>query len=171
MLLFRATWMRITGRFKRRDDPMKEHRLTYRCVPTDIDPYMHMTNGRYPQIMDMGRFEFLIRSGIYDRMLKENFALVVGTISIRFRKEIKLWAKFDVSARVITWDDRWTYFEHKLYLGSEVACVAIAKIAWTDKNGRLPPARVQDIMKVCGTPPPATDLTKAKDAVDKLLVA
>src|SRR5689334_4999831 len=107
-VLFRTMWMWSTARVRERRDPMAEHRLTYRCSPADIDPYMHMTDGRYPMNMDMARLEFLIRSGICARMKKENFWLVAGTISIRFRREIKFWAKFDVTGRVITWDDRWT---------------------------------------------------------------
>jgi acyl-CoA thioesterase FadM len=169
MVLFRTGWLRLTARFKGRRDPMAEHRLSYRCSPADIDPYMHMTNGRYPMNMDMARMEFLIRSGIWTRMKKESFWLVAGTISIRFRREIKFWKRFDVTARVITWDARWTYFEHKMYVGTEVAALAVVKIAWIDKNGRLPPERVADIMNF-GPPPPATELTKAKDALDKLLV-
>src|SRR5262249_26060079 len=106
MMLFRTVWMRATARFKKRRAAMGEHRLTYLCSPSDIDPYMHMTNGRYPMNMDMARLEFLIRSGIWERMKKENFWLVAGTISIRFRKEIKFLAMFDVTGRVITWDDR-----------------------------------------------------------------
>jgi acyl-CoA thioesterase FadM len=162
--------MRSTARFKARRDPMGVHRVTYRCSLADIDPYMHMTNGRYPMNMDMGRLEFLIRSGIWERMQKEKFWLVAGTISIRFRREIKLWQKFEVTGRVITWDERWTYFEHKIFMGEELAASGIVKIAWVDKNGRLSPERVADIMSVCGAPPPMTELTKAKDAVDRLLV-
>jgi acyl-CoA thioesterase FadM len=169
MMIFRTGWLRLTARFKEQRDPLGEHRLTYLCSPSDIDPYMHMTNGRYPMNMDMARLEWLIRSGIWWRMKKENFWLVAGTISVRFRREIKFLKMFDVTARIITWDDRWTYVEHKLFMGKELAAIGIVKIAWVDAKGRLSPDRVRDIMNF-GPPPPMTELVKAKNALDELLV-
>ncbi len=41
--------------------------LTLRVLPNDLDPSLHMNNGRYLAIMDLGRIDLLIRSGIGPR--------------------------------------------------------------------------------------------------------
>ena len=31
----------------------------------------------------------------------------------RFRRTLKLWQRYEVQTRLLCWDDRWFYFEHK----------------------------------------------------------
>ena len=36
-------------------------KLTFRVWPTDLDLSLHMNNGRYLTIMDIGRLDFMVR--------------------------------------------------------------------------------------------------------------
>ena len=38
--------------------------LEFRVLPNDLDPNWHMNNGRYLTIMDLGRFDMTLHSGL-----------------------------------------------------------------------------------------------------------
>ena len=40
-----------------------ESRLTFRCLPTDIDFNLHMNNARYMMLADVGRIDIFMRAG------------------------------------------------------------------------------------------------------------
>jgi acyl-CoA thioesterase FadM len=120
--------------------------------------------------MDRVRFELSLRSGFW-RVMRENGVMpVLASLSIRFRKSILLWQKFEVTARLVTWDERWFYVEHKVFTGGELAAVVIGKSALVSKTGRISAEQFAHIMAQAGPRPPVPDLVPAKEAVDKLLV-
>ena len=57
--------IRVVATYRRRGpfDAGGESRLTFRCLPTDIDPNMHLNNARYMMLADMGRLDIFLRSG------------------------------------------------------------------------------------------------------------
>lgn len=62
-LIFRLIWMIITASLGSRRDIMGESHMTFRCLPTDLDMNLHMTNSRYHSFMDLSRVDFMIRNG------------------------------------------------------------------------------------------------------------
>ena len=98
-----------------------------------------------------------------------------GPLSARHRsafgKEIRAWQKFDVTARILCWDDRWLYIEHRIFIGTDTAAIAIVKNAIVSKNGRVSPDRLDAIIGHTGPKPPASELIAAKNALDALLTA
>jgi hypothetical protein len=67
-------------------------------LPTDIDLLMHMNNGRYASLFDLGRFDLLIRTGIWDAMNARDWYAVVASESVTFRKSLELWQRFTVES-------------------------------------------------------------------------
>jgi acyl-CoA thioesterase FadM len=43
-------------------------RLAFRVLPTDLDIYRHMNNGRYLSIADVARFDMLRRTGLWEML-------------------------------------------------------------------------------------------------------
>ena len=171
-LIFRLIWMLIAARFGRRLGVMDENRLSYRCWPTDIDMNMHMTNSRYASFMDLARVDFMIRNGGWGRIRAAGLYPVLGSSSIRFRRPIKPFQRFDVTARIVSWDERWIYMEHKLVIGGgEVASVCIVKTTFLGKTGRVPTDELVRIIGYAGPKPDAGDLLAKKDALDAMLKA
>lgn len=128
-----------------------------------------MDNGRYHNFLGLALAELLVRSGISRRAHAAGARPVLATSSIRFRKEIRLWQKFDVTARVVYWDDRWIYLGYRLFVGIDAAAIAIVKSTFVDKNGRVSPDRLNTIIGHTGPTPPASELIAAKSALDALL--
>jgi acyl-CoA thioesterase FadM len=171
MIWFRMLWMMFTARLRRPIDIMSEHRLSFHCLPTDIDLNVHLTNSRFHTFMDQVRFDLILRSGVWRQLRAEGIGPVLGSSSIRFRKQVRPWQRFDVTARILSWDDRWMYMEHRVLVRGETAAIAIIKTAFVDKNGRIAPERFAAFMAKVGAKPPLNEVISAKNAVDKLLTA
>ena len=64
------TLMRARVLYRRRGPlpPDAVGRIRLRTLPTDIDLLGHMNNGRYASLFDLGRFDLLTRTGIWQTM-------------------------------------------------------------------------------------------------------
>ncbi|HEV2566447.1 MAG TPA: hypothetical protein VGU19_15340 [Microvirga sp.] len=64
-LWLRVLHLIVTSVFRARLDPVRDvSRLTFRVWPHDLDTSLHMNNGRYWTLMDLGRTDMMIRSGL-----------------------------------------------------------------------------------------------------------
>ncbi|MEM9744187.1 MAG: thioesterase family protein [Pseudomonadota bacterium] len=86
---------------------------SFRVLPHDLDLFGHMNNGRYLQIMDVARAEWMLRSGVFRCMREHQWTAVLGGNMTRFRRSLRLWQRYAVSSRLVCWDERWFYFEHR----------------------------------------------------------
>ena len=85
---------------------------TFRVWPHDLDAFGHMNNGRYLQIMDVARAEWMVRTGVFGSMRNHGWSALLGGGVTRFRRSLKLWQRYEVRTRLLCWDHRWFYFEH-----------------------------------------------------------
>ncbi len=170
-LIFRLIWMIITARLGSRRDIMGESHMTFWCLPTDLDMNMHMTNSRYHSFMDLSRIDFMIRNGAWGRVRAAGLYPVLSFSSIRFRRPIRPFQKFAVTSRVVSWDERWIYLEHKVLAGGDTAAITILKCTFLSKEGRIPTDELLGIMGYTGPKPAFTDVLAKKDELDALLKA
>jgi hypothetical protein len=56
--------------------------LPLRVLPTDIDIAMHVNNGMYLSLMDLGRFDLMVRSGVWKRMRRRGWGPVVAAETV-----------------------------------------------------------------------------------------
>lgn len=166
-LFWRALWMWITAQVSvwlgARADIMGEGRLTFRCLPTDLDYNMHMTNSRYNSFADLSRVSFIIRTGAFARIRAAGYNPVLGSSTIRFRRAIAPFQKFTVTTGIMTWDDRWVYLSHNFFSGEEAVAVGVVKVAFVGKSGRAP---VETIVALMGYTGPKPENTVAKEITD-----
>ncbi|MBB3019229.1 acyl-CoA thioesterase FadM [Microvirga lupini] len=113
-------WLRllhlIVASFVRpRLDPLRDvSRLTFRVWPHDLDTSLHMNNGRYWTLMDLGHTDMMIRSGLWRPVLKHGWVPVVGAGQIRFRRELRPFRAFTLETRILTWSATHVVMEHRL---------------------------------------------------------
>lgn len=86
---------------------------TFRVWPWDIDAFLHMNNGRYSQIMDVARIDWMRRSRILDAVIKNRWGGLLGGSLIRFRRSLKPFQRYRVWTEVVSWDERWFFLEHR----------------------------------------------------------
>ncbi len=108
-------------------------RLT--TLPTDIDMLRHMNNGRYLSLFDLGRWDLLIRTGLFDAMRRRGWYAVVSSETVTFRKSLELWQRFDVETRFVGHDDKALFMEHRAVVDGEVYARVIVRARMLRRTG------------------------------------
>ena len=112
-------------------------RVHLRTLLTDIDLLRHMNNGRYASLFDLGRFDLLMRTGIWDAMNARRWYAVVASETIPFRKSLGLWQRFTVESRLYGHDDRSVYLMHRAVVGGEVYAEMIVRARFLRRSGGI----------------------------------
>jgi acyl-CoA thioesterase FadM len=117
-------------------------RMPLRVWPTDLDTYGHVNNGRYLTLMDMGRLEWGLRTGLAVAMLRRRWYPVLGAASVEFRRELRAFQRCELVTRLAAWDDKWFFFEQHMEHAGQVHARAVVR--GVTKLGRqtVPPAEV-----------------------------
>ncbi|GAB3254686.1 acyl-CoA thioesterase [Arthrobacter pigmenti] len=124
--------------------------LPLRVLPTDIDIAMHINNGMYLSLMDLGRFDLMVRSGIWDQMRRNGWSPVVGGETISFRKSLTLGQRYTIETRIIGFDDRAIYFEQRMVADGEIYARAYIATRLVTRKG---PVTNEEIFAEMGQPP------------------
>ncbi|MFC3300568.1 thioesterase [Arthrobacter agilis] len=124
--------------------------ISLRVLPTDIDIAMHMNNGMYFSVFDLGRFDLMVRSGVWRRMRRRGWSPVAAGETISFRRSLTLGQKYSIETRVIGLDDRAIYFEHRTVADGEIYARAFIATRLVSKAG---PVSNEDIIAAFGAPP------------------
>lgn len=143
-LWFRAIKTIIAAWLGRGLAPWDESVVRFRCWPNDIDPYLHMNNGRFLTIMDLGRSDLTIRSGLFKIFRRNSWWPVVGAVTIRYKRSIPAFARFTLRTRVVGWDERGIYMEQVFEHKGRLAARAVMKGAFPSKDGLVDPAKVAE---------------------------
>ena len=114
-----------------------ESRLTFRCLPTDIDSNMHLNNARYMMLADVGRVDIFIRAGLIGLARRNRWAPMMGGLQSVYVREIRLWRKFEVVSTVETWEDTQVIGRHRFVLETgETAALVMTTAGVYDFAGR-----------------------------------
>jgi acyl-CoA thioesterase FadM len=141
-LILRLLQVLLGSRRRGRMDVLAEGRVTLRCWPNDLDTNLHMNNGRYLTIMDLGRLDLILRTGLLPVMRSRKWYPVIATARIGFRRSINVFDRFDLTTRVIGWDEKWLYIEHRMERGDKVMAQAFVKGLFLGPDGKVPMAEL-----------------------------
>ena len=126
-LFFRLIWIVITAFRKPTVGILDETRIRLRVLPNDLDTNIHMNNGRYLTVMDLGRLDLTIRSGLWRAMRDNRWYPVVGSAKMTFRRPLDPFQAYELTTRVIGWDDKWVYMEHRFMVGETMHARGVLK--------------------------------------------
>jgi acyl-CoA thioesterase FadM len=142
-LILRLLWVVLGALRRPRLGPLDESVVPLRVLPNDLDTNLHLNNGRYLTLMDLGRVDLLIRLGVVREMRRRRWGGVVASLTVRFRRPLNLFQRFDLRTRLLCWDERWFYMEHRFTRGEDTLAVAVVRARFMAADGRrLPPAEV-----------------------------
>lgn len=153
-LLVRLLMLVVGARRRSRLSPLDESVLEMRVLPNDLDANMHMNNGRYLSLMDLGRFDLTIRNGLLAATLRRGMRPVVGSVLIRFRRPLDPFQRYTLRTRAVCWDEKWIYIEQRFERGGETAAVGIVKALFVGKGGSVPTREVFATVGFTGDSPP-----------------
>ncbi len=131
----------------RRLETLGESILHFRVWPNDLDTNLHMNNGRYMTLLDLGRFDLLLRVGVFRVGWRRKWIPVLGSASIRFRRSLKLFEKFTMKTRLIGWDETWIYLEQSIESKGKLTTLAYLRGMFTGPQGRVP---MVELLKALG---------------------
>lgn len=136
-LIFRLVRVVIVAFFRRRLRVLDPSVLRFIVWPNDLDVNFHMNNGRYLTIMDLGRVDLTVRTGIFGTMIRRRWTPVVGTVTIRFRKSLLPFRAYRLTTRVVCWDEKWTYMEQRFERQGEIVAIAYVKALFRARKRTL----------------------------------
>jgi acyl-CoA thioesterase FadM len=116
--------------------------LRLRVLPNDIDLNMHMNNGRYLTICDLTRVDMFIRTGLAKTMIKEKWIPVISEHTMKYKKGLKLFQKYDIYMEVTGWDDKAFQMIHTFIVNDRVVAEGTSRGVIVSKQGVIPPDQV-----------------------------
>lgn len=139
----RLLWLLLTIRMRPRAPMLGPTRRAFRVWPTDLDVFMHMNNGMYLILMDLGRLDLMIRSGMWAKVKAQGWYPVVVAETIQFRRSLNPFQHFEIETRVLGWDDKAIVMEQQFWRGTEVVCHALVRARFLRREGgTVSPAEV-----------------------------
>ena len=139
---YKAAKVLIRSKFKPGLKIDDESILYLRSGFSDIDMYPEVNNGRHLTLMDLGRFDLAVRTGLIGLIRRKNWGLVVGGASIRYRRKIPFFRKFILSTRLLGHDGRWFYFEQTTSRHQKICSAALVKAGIRSSQGLVPAGEV-----------------------------
>ncbi|WP_375387445.1 acyl-CoA thioesterase [uncultured Amnibacterium sp.] len=132
---FRTLLLQLTWRFRPRLGIHDVARLRMRVLPTDIDVLRHINNGIYLSLMDMGRWDLLLRAGVWQRMSAAGVVPVVASSTMTYRRSLQLGQRYVLETRIIGYDERSVYVEQRFTVRGEVYARGILRGAFLRRRG------------------------------------
>lgn len=130
------------AKYRPKLDPLETAVLQQSVWLTDLDIYAELNNAKYLTLMELARWDMGVRTGLVELIKKHRWGLVVAGCSIRYRKRLRLFQKFDMHTRVVGADDRWVYIQQDIFRKGEQCTGALFRTAVTSRQGLVDPTRV-----------------------------
>lgn len=122
--------------------------LPFRVSAFDVDLNLHLTNSRYPQLMDAGRLDLLLRSGVAWSLARSGVRPVVVQCTLNFRKELRWGARFVLRTRCMGKQRRAAVFEQVFLVGEEVHASAEVRVLCLKAGGVTQPDLLAPLWQV-----------------------
>ncbi len=139
---------------EQRFSPLGEATLVFRVLPHDLDINIHVNNARYLQWMDLGRFDFMNRLGIFGTAIKRKWMPVLGGVNIRYHRPLHFLQQVELITRVVSWDEKWFYMEQRFVREGKPIATAYAKALFRGPEQSVPTAEVLALIDPTLRPPP-----------------
>lgn len=141
-LFFRLLLLLFCMPFKKRLNIIDSSELSFHVLPNDLDIYGHMNNGRYLTLMDLGRMDWIWRTGLGRAARQNRWNPLVAASTIRYRKSLTLWKRFTLRTRILGWDEKWFYIEQVFKKGERVMASAVVKGLFRGPKGNVPASQI-----------------------------
>lgn len=140
-------WLRLlalllTVRFRRRANPFDTTSIRMTVWPNDLDLNMHVSNGRYLTMADLGRIDFVIRTGVAHIALARRARPIVGDAMAKFRKGLDPFQRFELQTRLLGWNDKWFFIEHRFIRKERAVGMVVMRGLFLAPAGAMKPAEL-----------------------------
>ena len=143
-LFLRLLWLSLTARWRPACAVLGPCITPFRVCPSDLDVLRHVNNGVYLSLCDLARLDQMRRSGLWPKLRSRGLYPVIAAETILFRKSLRLGERFRIQTRVLGWDERVFFIEHRFWRHrDELICAAIVSARFLrSTGGGVPPAEI-----------------------------
>ena len=124
---------------KSKVDLLATTRVRLRVWPNDLDFNAHVNNGRYLTLADIGRVHWFVRTGVLAVARQQKALPVIGDAIAKFRKDLRVFQSFEIQTRMIGWDDKWGFLEHRFVRKDRVIGVVAVRGVFRRSDGPVDP--------------------------------
>ena len=125
------------------------------CWPWDLDPWMELNNGSTLTLFDLGRIPLMARLGIVRATSDNGWGMTVAGSSVRYRRRIRMFQRFEMHSRLVGWDARFLYIVQTMQREGEALNQILVRMATTCDTGILPTATLVAALGQAETQSPA----------------
>ena len=136
----------VKSRFKPNLKLDDTYSIKFRVGITDIDLFMELNHARYLSLMEMARWDFVSRAGLLGIMKKNKWGIAMGAVNIRYRRRIPLFARFEITTKMICHDGRWVYLLQEFHRENKIHASALVKGGIISKEGLVNAPVVAKVM-------------------------
>ena len=125
-----------------------------------------MNNSKHLRELDFGCFGLYIDKGLREILIRCGVVFLVNAISIRYRRSLQLFQKFEVHTKILAWDEKVLYLEQRLITTSDnfVAAIALVKMAI---KGITTPELIRIMCgQVIASPAPSSELKMWQESIN-----
>ncbi len=142
-LYLRLFWVWFRARFRSPiPDPFSPARLNLRVLPNDLDLFLHLNNGRYLTLMDLGRMDYVLRCGLGRLMRERGWYAVAAAVEIRYLRPLKFARRFTLVTRLADWNDASFAMEQRFESGGKLCARAFISGQVRRARERVPPVEL-----------------------------
>ncbi len=174
-LWLRLIWMLLTVWRRRQVSILDSSTLSMSVMPNDLDFNGHVNNGRFLTLADVGRMDFVLRSGAAKAAFRMRALPIVGDSLAKFRRDLKLFERFEIQTRLLGWDNKWTFMEHRFLRHDRVLGVVVIRGLFKGPQGPIAPGDFLAAMRLPAASPAlpdwVTDWSRSCDALSQSLRA
>ncbi|MCF8117783.1 MAG: thioesterase family protein [Desulfarculaceae bacterium] len=128
-------------------------RINLMVWPGDLDALFHLNNGRYLTLMDLGRLDLALRAGLVPVLRRHRWTPLLAATTTRFWRPLKLFTRFQLTTRLVWWDQKWLYLQHEMWRDGHHSAQALAKLVVKGKEGTVTPEMLAQEMGLPPDPP------------------
>ena len=85
------------------------------CWPWDLDIWLELNNGRAMTLYDLGRSMNAQRVGLIGAITRKRWGMTMAGSTVRFRRRIRGFERFEMRSRAVCWDDKFIYLEQSMW--------------------------------------------------------
>ncbi len=120
-----------------------------RVWPNDLDINIHLNNGRFLSLMDLGRTRLSIRTGLFKLAKKLGWGYgVVGGVTIIYLKSIAPFQKFQLKTKLAGHYNGWFYIEQRFEAKGKLIAAALVKVTFLKNRKRISAEEIIKAMNV-----------------------
>jgi acyl-CoA thioesterase FadM len=169
-LIFRLLWVVLAALGRSRLGPLDESVVRLRVLPSDLDLNLHMNNGRFLSLMDLGRVDLLVRTGLVGILRRMRWSAVVASVAVRYRRPLNPLRRYELRTRLLGWDERWVFLEQRFTRKGELMAYAVVKTQFFGAGGRVRPDEiVRAAQATLQSPPLPAAVREWMEAEDRLV--